>query len=93
MCKLIHNGIEAAKIIDIELTNGHIYKDYFLDPFTSAPAGFIALRAAYKTQGQPDIIKFVKVSSIASFDIEEGEAGKLWDQFDTLPETIAAKQI
>lgn len=87
------NEIEAAYFEKIELTNGHIFKDCYLDPFIDTPPGFIALRPGTITEGEPVYIKYVKVSNIACFNIEEREAGKLWQQFNPLPETVTAKKL
>ena len=87
------NGIKAAHIKSLSLINGFTYKDCLLDPFIDCPPAFIAVRAGTVEAGKPELVSYIRVSSIASFDIEEQEAGKLWQQFNPLTETIATKAV
>lgn len=87
------NGIIAAKVKRLSLINGNAFTNMLLDPFIDCPPGFIALRAATIEEGKPEAISYIRVSSIASFEVEEGEAAKLWQQFNPLPETIATKAV
>lgn len=93
MSKYSFNGIVAAKVKRLSLINGNAFTDCFLDPFIECPPGFIALRAGTIEEGKPVYIHYIRVSSIASFDVAEEEAGKLWQQFNPLPETVAAKTL
>ena len=91
MCN--YDLVQAAKIKRLSLNNGSTYTDCLLDPYIDCPPCFIALRAATITQGEPVLVYYVRVNSIATFEIDEREAGKLWQQFNPLPETIATKQV
>lgn len=91
---------EKLLIPCLELTNGHYLKDFYIDPTTPAPPGFIALRkdnygidctGCMCDYPVVPCIEFVRVSSIASFTVPEGSEGLLWHQFDYIPETVQVR--
>lgn len=93
MYKVAFDGARAAKTNRIELLNGYAFNDCYIDPWTDAPAGFIAIRPCTVTEGEPALITLVKVSNIAFISVEEQEAGKVWQQLNPIPETVAAKSL
>ena len=81
----------SVKLLSIGLVGGRVFKNCYIDYMANCPPGFIALRKAEQPDGTPVVLKYVKVANINYFNVEETEAGKLWDCFNPLPETVKTK--
>lgn len=71
------NAENEAHILTLELTNGHVYKDYYIDNAASALEKFIAVRPGAAVEGEPLTVEFIKIDNIARLEIDEKDVDKV----------------